>query len=46
MSRPADKHIPVLLSEVVQGLAVNAGGVYVDGTFGYGGYTQAILSAA
>ena len=46
MSTPSDKHIPVLLSEVVQGLAVIGGGVYVDGTFGYGGYTKAILSAA
>ena len=46
MSAPSDKHIPVLLSEVVQGLTVIAGGVYVDGTFGYGGYTKAILSAA
>ena len=46
MSTAFDRHIPVLLSEVVQGLTVIAGGVYVDGTFGYGGYTKAILSAA
>lgn len=39
-------HIPVLLSEVVDGLAPKDGGTYVDGTFGAGGYTNALLNAA
>lgn len=39
-------HTPVLLNEVVQSLAIHADGIYVDGTFGAGGYTEAILNAA
>ena len=39
-------HIPVLLDEVIQSLHIKANGIYVDGTFGAGGYTQAILDAA
>lgn len=38
-------HIPVLASEVVALLQVRAGGLYVDGTFGAGGYTAALLEA-
>ena len=37
-------HIPVLLDEVVKALSLNQDEVYVDATFGLGGYTKAILS--
>ena len=40
------RHIPVLLSEVVASLRPIDGGTYIDGTFGAGGYTRAILEAA
>ena len=36
-------HIPVLASEAVDALAVDAAGTYVDGTFGRGGHSRAIL---
>jgi 16S rRNA (cytosine1402-N4)-methyltransferase len=37
------RHIPVLLPEMLQRLNVVEGGRYIDGTFGAGGYTRAIL---
>ncbi len=37
-------HIPVLLDEVIEGLAIAPGSVHVDATFGAGGYTRAMLS--
>lgn len=36
-------HTPVMLSEVMQYLSPVAGGIYVDCTFGAGGYSKAIL---
>jgi 16S rRNA (cytosine1402-N4)-methyltransferase len=36
-------HIPVLLSQSVDGLAIRPGGVYVDATFGGGGHSREIL---
>ena len=38
------QHTPVLLTEAVQALVTQAGGVYVDGTFGRGGHTRALLA--
>lgn len=38
------RHIPVMLNEVLETLAPAPGKVILDGTFGAGGYTRAILS--
>ncbi len=39
-------HTPVLLGPVLAALSPVDGGIYVDGTFGAGGYSRAILEAA
>lgn len=39
-------HDPVMESEIVEALSPRDGGVYVDATFGGGGYTRAILKVA
>ncbi len=39
-------HIPVMLKEVLETLSPKAGEVYVDGTFGAGGYSRAFLENA
>lgn len=39
-------HVPVLLDDVVALLKPRDGGLYVDGTFGCGGYSKALLTSA
>ena len=36
-------HVPVMLKESIDGLNIQAGGVYVDVTFGGGGHSREIL---
>jgi 16S rRNA (cytosine1402-N4)-methyltransferase len=43
MSSGDDQHVPVLRDEVLQLLNVRPDGVYVDGTFGRGGHSRAVL---
>ena len=42
---PKLRHLPVLIDEVVHALAIASGDTLVDGTFGAGGYTRAMLGA-
>ncbi len=39
-------HVPVLSNELISGLAICPGGLYLDATLGFGGHTQLILAAA
>ena len=39
----SNAHVPVLLGPVLKGLRIKADGCYVDGTFGRGGHSSAIL---
>jgi len=39
------RHVPVLRAEALDALWLKPGGRYLDGTFGAGGYTKAILDA-
>lgn len=45
-ARHGPAHVPVLLAAVLAHLDPGDGGVYVDGTFGAGGYSAGILGAA
>ena len=38
------RHVPVLLKEAIRSLDIKSGGVYIDGTFGAGGYSREVLS--
>ena len=40
------RHVPVLGHAALAALNVREGGIYIDGTFGAGGYSRAILDAA
>lgn len=46
MNNLSQKHIPVMLSEVLEALKPSDGKIYVDATFGNGGYSEAILKSA
>ncbi|MES2859479.1 MAG: 16S rRNA (cytosine(1402)-N(4))-methyltransferase RsmH [Pseudomonadota bacterium] len=37
------QHLPVMFAEVMEGLAVKADGIYLDGTFGRGGHARGVL---
>jgi 16S rRNA (cytosine1402-N4)-methyltransferase len=45
MTADRANHVPVLIEEVIAALAVHQAGTIVDGTFGAGGYTRAMLAA-
>lgn len=42
----ATRHVPVLMQEALDALALKPGGRYLDGTFGAGGYSRALLEQA
>jgi 16S rRNA (cytosine1402-N4)-methyltransferase len=40
-----ERHVPVLLHESIDALAIDPAGIYVDATYGAGGHSRAILAA-
>ncbi len=46
MNSAAPRHIPVLGRQAIEMLKPREGGIYVDATFGAGGYSRAILEVA
>jgi S-adenosyl-methyltransferase MraW len=44
MEEASQYHLPVLLQEVIDNMAIRPDGTYVDATFGGGGHSRAILS--
>jgi 16S rRNA (cytosine1402-N4)-methyltransferase len=44
MTAAPASHVPVLLDEVIAALEIEPGDILVDGTFGAGGYTRAMLA--
>jgi 16S rRNA (cytosine1402-N4)-methyltransferase len=46
MADPTPAHVPVLVDAVLRALAPRDDAVYVDATFGGGGYSEALLGAA
>ncbi|PHS71051.1 MAG: 16S rRNA (cytosine(1402)-N(4))-methyltransferase [Methylophaga sp.] len=44
MTENHSEHLPVLLDETLTALVIEADGFYLDGTFGRGGHSRAILS--
>jgi 16S rRNA (cytosine1402-N4)-methyltransferase len=45
MTEAPARHVPVLLDEIVAHLAPVPGEVFIDGTFGLGGYSRALLTS-
>ena len=45
MNADAAPHVPVLIDEVLAALAIASGETHVDGTFGAGGYSRAMVAA-
>ena len=43
MNEGSYQHVTVLLHEAVEGLSIVEEGIYIDGTFGRGGHSRAIL---